>query len=100
MDEQAPAIRKEVFSIPEGEFVLTWPTSISAASFEEVDAWLNLLKHKISRCIDADRPPSGRVRSGKARMATMSPEARKELGKKASAERWRRHRAAAATTSA
>ena len=45
-------------------------------------------------CMDtSDKPVSGKVRSGKARMERMTPEQRKEMARAGAMERWRRARA-------
>ena len=40
-----------------------------------------------------EQPPSGKVKSGKARMQKLTPEQRKELARQGAVERWRRARA-------
>jgi hypothetical protein len=63
----APGIKQDVFSIGEGEITVRWPSSLSADSFEDVSAWLDILKRKIGRSVvkpdqrvnifDTDTPP-------------------------------------------
>ncbi len=42
-------MRKEVFDLDEGEIVLTFPESLSATSFEELDAYLKVFISKMKR---------------------------------------------------
>ncbi len=44
-----PGMRKEVFDLDEGEIVLTFPESLSATSFEELDAYLKVFISKMKR---------------------------------------------------
>jgi hypothetical protein len=44
--------RQDVFSIGEGTVTVQWPASISSESFEDVSAWLDILKRKIGRAVD------------------------------------------------
>jgi transcriptional regulator with XRE-family HTH domain len=41
----------EVFSLPEGTVSMEWPGALSPDSFEELSAWLDLMKRKIKRGI-------------------------------------------------
>lgn len=44
-----PGMRKEVFDLDEGEVVLTFPESLSATSFEDLDAYLKVFIAKMRR---------------------------------------------------
>jgi hypothetical protein len=44
-------IRQDVFSLVEGPVTIQWPAVLSAASFEDLSAWLDILKRKIGRSI-------------------------------------------------
>lgn len=41
--------RQDVFSLNEGPVTIQWPASLSPESFEDVSAWLDILKRKIGR---------------------------------------------------
>jgi len=42
-------MRQDVFSLTEGEVVLSWPTPLSEESISDLEVWLELIKRKISR---------------------------------------------------
>ena len=42
-------MKQDVFSLAEGEVVLSWPTPLSADSIEDLKAWLKLMERKIAR---------------------------------------------------
>jgi hypothetical protein len=42
-------VRKEVFALDEGDVVLTFPESLSATSFEDLDAYLKVFIGKMKR---------------------------------------------------
>lgn len=44
--------RQDVFTLDEGQVVLQYPAKMSAASYEDFEAWLNLQLKKIKRGID------------------------------------------------
>lgn len=46
-----PNARQDVFSIGEGNVTVQWPASLSPESFEDVSAWLDILKRKIGRSV-------------------------------------------------
>ena len=46
---QGAAMRQDVFSLTEGEVVLSWPTPLSEESISDLEVWLELIKRKISR---------------------------------------------------
>jgi hypothetical protein len=45
------ACREDVFSLSEGPVTLTWPAVLSKDSFEDLSAWLDIVKRKIGRSI-------------------------------------------------
>lgn len=47
-------IKQDVFSLEEGQVVIQWPSNMSASSFEDVRAWLDILERKISRSVKKD----------------------------------------------
>jgi hypothetical protein len=54
-------MRQDVFSVEEGEVVLSWPVSLSQESIEEVKDWLKILERKIARSLvtnDKQKPAS------------------------------------------
>jgi hypothetical protein len=48
-EEQAPW--QDVFSLAEGRVVLSWPAALSKDSYEDLSAWLDIVKRKIARSI-------------------------------------------------
>jgi len=46
--------RRDIFSLTEGQVVLQWPGSLSKESFEDLGAWLDLVKRKIGRSVKVD----------------------------------------------
>jgi hypothetical protein len=42
-------MKQDVFSLAEGEVVLSWPTPLSADSVEDLKAWLQIMERKITR---------------------------------------------------
>ena len=46
---QGPKMKQDVFSLAEGEVVLSWPTPLSADSIEDLKSWLKIMERKISR---------------------------------------------------
>lgn len=49
-----PGVKQDVFTLSEGEVVLRWPASLSQASFEDFEAWIDLMKRKIQRAVADD----------------------------------------------
>jgi hypothetical protein len=53
-------MRQDVFSITEGDVVLSWPASLSLESIEEIKDWLKIAERKITRSekskVEADPP--------------------------------------------
>src|SRR5690606_8690773 len=48
----ATGARQDVWTIDEGQVVLQWPAKMSAASFEDFEAWIQLQLKKIKRGIE------------------------------------------------
>ena len=46
---QGANMKQDVFSLAEGEVVLSWPTPLSAESIEDLKAWLKIMERKITR---------------------------------------------------
>jgi hypothetical protein len=44
-------LRQDVFSLAEGDITIQWPTIISRESFEDLSAWIDILKRKIGRSV-------------------------------------------------
>ena len=47
---------QDVFSTPEGEIILRWPTRLSEATIQDVKDWLKIVERKISRSVAEDKP--------------------------------------------
>ena len=50
-----PGTRKEVFALDEGDVVLSYPSNLSTASYEELEAYLQLFLRKAKRRSAAER---------------------------------------------
>jgi hypothetical protein len=48
-------MKQDVFSLSEGDVVLSWPTSLSQDSLDDLKAWLKLMERKISRSLVSDK---------------------------------------------
>lgn len=48
--------RQDVFSLSAGPVVLSWPAALSKDSFEDLSAWLEIVKRKIGRSVKAVEP--------------------------------------------
>jgi len=46
-----PGTRQDVFSLAEGPVTIQWPASLGPDSFEDLAAWLDILKRKIGRSV-------------------------------------------------
>ncbi len=54
-------MRQDVFSLAEGEAVLSWPTPLSQDSIKDLEDWLAIVKRKIARSVEpakTDTPPT------------------------------------------
>lgn len=49
---QGAKMKQDVFSLAEGEVVLSWPTPLSADSIEDLKAWLTIMERKIARSVE------------------------------------------------
>lgn len=49
-------MKQDVFSLSEGEAVLSWPTPLSAESIADIKDWLKIMERKISRSIESQDP--------------------------------------------
>jgi hypothetical protein len=49
-------MKQDIFSVAEGEVVLSWPTPLSADSIEDLKAWLKIIERKISRSLPSSVP--------------------------------------------
>jgi hypothetical protein len=50
-------MRQDVFSVDEGEVVLSWPVSLSQDSITDIKEWLKIAERKITRSLKAETPP-------------------------------------------
>lgn len=48
--------RQDVFSLSEGPVTIQWPADLSPESFEDLSAWLDILKRKIGRSVKGQQP--------------------------------------------
>jgi hypothetical protein len=51
--------RQDVFSLEEGTVTIQWPVALSPESFEDLSAWLDILKRKIGRSVSKPENPEG-----------------------------------------
>jgi hypothetical protein len=51
-------MRREVFSLTEGDVVIQWPEHLSQESFEDVSDWLQILQRKIKRSVAQPAAPT------------------------------------------
>jgi hypothetical protein len=47
--------RQDVFSLSEGQVTLNWPATLSQESYEDLTAWLDIVKRKIGRSIKVEQ---------------------------------------------
>ncbi len=50
-------MRQDVFSLAEGEVVLSWPTPLSQDSIKDLEGWLAIVKRKIARSVALKEAP-------------------------------------------
>jgi len=50
-------MRQDVFSVDEGEVVLSWPVALSQDSITDIKEWLKIAERKITRSLKAEAPP-------------------------------------------
>ena len=53
LPEDTSNLRHDVFSLVEGNATFQWPTPLSAASAEDLKAWIEILQKKIARSVKA-----------------------------------------------
>jgi hypothetical protein len=49
--KHVPGVRQDLFSLAEGTVSIQWPDSLSPESYEDLSAWLDILKRKIGRSV-------------------------------------------------
>lgn len=49
----AAGVKRDIFSLNEGEVVIQWPSPLSSDSVDDLSAWLELVKRKIARSVVA-----------------------------------------------
>lgn len=56
-------MRQEIFALAEGDVTIQWPEQLSTDSYQDFTDWLDLLKRKIKRSVQAsaqtNEPPKG-----------------------------------------
>jgi len=55
LDPPKPGLRRDVFTLDEGDAILQWPSDLSPESFEDFQGWLQLVERKARRV--AGLPP-------------------------------------------
>lgn len=48
---QGPGIRRDIFTLDEGEVIITWPSELSKESFDDLEGWMEIQLRKIKRHI-------------------------------------------------
>lgn len=48
---------QDIFNVDEGQAVIQWPVGMTSASYEDFVAWLDIVKRKIKRQVDAAGKP-------------------------------------------
>jgi hypothetical protein len=62
---QGVKMKQDVFSVAEGEVVLSWPTPLSADSIEDLKAWLKIMERKIARSTVEEKTDTTNVSEAK-----------------------------------
>jgi hypothetical protein len=44
-------MNQDVFTLEEGDVMIQWPKALSAASYQDLEDWLELIKRKAKRAI-------------------------------------------------
>lgn len=57
--KRMPGTKEDVFSLDEGQVVLTWPERLSRDSADDLKDWLELIGRKIDRAVAADGESGG-----------------------------------------
>lgn len=47
-------VRRDIFTLDEGEAILQWPSRLTAEGFEDLKAWLDLIIRKAERASKAE----------------------------------------------
>jgi phage FluMu protein Com len=50
-----PGVRSDVFTLDEGEVILQWPSQMSAESYDDFKAWLDLIAKKAKRTVGMEK---------------------------------------------
>jgi hypothetical protein len=50
--KQSAGVRQDLFSLSEGTVSIQWPASLSPESYQDLAAWLDILKRKIGRSVE------------------------------------------------
>ncbi len=51
-------MKHDVFSLAEGEVVISWPTPLSPDSIQDLKDWLKIVERKIARSAIEEKPDS------------------------------------------
>lgn len=57
--ERQPSMKEDVFTLQEGDVVIQWPDHLSRESYEDLEAWTQLILRKIKRHIALNEPITG-----------------------------------------
>ena len=49
--KEQPGMKQDVFSLEEGDAVIQWPAQLSEESYEDFEAWMNLVLRKAARSV-------------------------------------------------
>lgn len=58
-----PGMRSDVFTLDEGEVILQYPERLSAESYEDFKAWLDLIAKKAKRAVGNIQDPTALAKS-------------------------------------
>jgi len=56
--DQGAKMKQDVFSLAEGEVVISWPTPLSPDSIQDLKDWLKIVERKIARSTVEEKPDS------------------------------------------
>lgn len=56
VDQSQPGRKQDVYTLPEGDVTLHWPSRLSRESYDEVKDWFDLLLRKLNRAVGVDKP--------------------------------------------
>lgn len=57
VNQSGGTMRQDVFSLAEGDAVISWPAQLSQESIEDIEQWLAIVKRKIARSLKVAMPP-------------------------------------------